>query len=131
MLKYCIWNLGGAAFLALFGAIYEYFGHGVYSGFMLYAFAIPLVCGALPFVVAELKGFDPGRAAANLWNSAIAAFSVGSVFKGVLVIYGTENELVRVYPVAGAILAVSALCAAFITRGREKNARKAENAIMH
>ena len=33
----------------LFGAVYEYYSHEVYSYFMLYAFVIPLAGGALPF----------------------------------------------------------------------------------
>ena len=38
-----------ALVLALFGAVYEVFSHGVYSYYMLYAFAFPLAGGALPF----------------------------------------------------------------------------------
>lgn len=33
---------------AAFGAVYEIFSHGVYSYFMLYAFAFPLCGGVLP-----------------------------------------------------------------------------------
>ena len=35
-------------FFAVFGGIYEYFSHGVYSYFMIYAFMIPLVLGTVP-----------------------------------------------------------------------------------
>ena len=58
----------------------------------------------------------PGRVFLNLWNSAIAAFSAGSVFKGVLEIYGTTNSLVIVYPICGCILAVSALVSLLFAR---------------
>ena len=36
--------------LMIAGAIYEHFSFGVYSYFMIYAFAIPLAGGALPFL---------------------------------------------------------------------------------
>lgn len=38
-----------ALFCALFGAVYELFSHSVFSYYMLYAFMIPLVGGALLF----------------------------------------------------------------------------------
>ena len=40
----------------------------------------------------------------NLWNAGVACLSVGSVFQGVLAIYGTTNALIVVYPIAGGIL---------------------------
>ncbi len=68
-------------FFALFGAVYEYFSHEVFSYYMLYAFAIPLVLGALPFLVLSLgRGHLPGRAALNLWPSDIATLTVGCIF---------------------------------------------------
>ena len=42
--------LAAALFCALFGAVYEIFSHEVYSYPMIYAFAIPLAGGALPFL---------------------------------------------------------------------------------
>ncbi len=36
---------------AVFGAVYEMFSHGVYSFYMIYAFAFPLICGMLPFLL--------------------------------------------------------------------------------
>ena len=99
-----------SAFLAFFGAIYEYYSHQVYSYYMIYAFAIPLVMGALPYGIIALQDqYRPRGSALHLWNSAIAAFTVGSLFKGVLDIYGTTNKLVAVYPIAGGALALAAL----------------------
>ena len=46
-----LFNIIGTGFLALFGAIYEIFSHEVYSYFMLYAFAIPLAMGLLPYSI--------------------------------------------------------------------------------
>lgn len=117
---------------AVFGMIYELFSHEVYSFYMIYAFLIPLVPGALlNLVIAWLAVrkekrlrireaaepretrvgtgiFFPGRFTRFAWNAGIAALTVGSIFKGVLDIYGTTNKLIAVYPLVAAIL----LCAA-------------------
>lgn len=84
---------------ALFGAVYEQFSHGVYSGYMLYAFLFPLAGGALPFFSMALFGRHrfPGRLAVNLYHSGIAALTTGCIFQGVLEIYGTTNALTQVY----------------------------------
>lgn len=107
--KHLVFNLAGTLFLVLFGAVYEMFSHGVFSFYMLYAFSIPLVFGVTLYLILLFLRKYPDRVFLNLWNSAIVAFSAGSVFKGVLEIYGTTNSLVIVYPICGCILAVSAL----------------------
>jgi len=95
-------------FCALFGAVYELFSHEVYSYFMIYAFAIPLVLGVLPNLAAALFGWRaPGKIAANAWNSGVAALTVGCIFQGALEIYGTTNQLAIVYPVVAAALLVA------------------------
>lgn len=92
-----------AAACALFGAVYEAFSHGVWSYFMVYAFAWPLVLGMLPFgVMALRKRAMPGRLVLNLWHSGVAALTVGCVMEGVLEIYGTTNQLTAVYWIVGA-----------------------------
>lgn len=122
-LKNCVGHICAAAFMAIFGAVYEHFGHEVYSYFMIYAFAVPLIFGALPYGIAALKNVSPGRVTINLWNSAIAAFSVGCLFKGVLDIYGTTNRLIIVYPIVGTVL-VSAAAGAKIARSLDLRKKK-------
>ena len=107
--KHLVFNLAGTLFLVLFGAVYEMFSHGVFSFYMLYAFSIPLVFGVTLYLILLFLRKYPDRVFLNLWNSAIVAFSAGSVFKGVLEIYGTTNSLVIIYPICGCIMAVSAL----------------------
>ena len=97
------WHLIAAGFLAVFGGIYELFSHGVYSGWMIFAFTVPLFLGALPYALLLHLNRTPGKAFRNLWNAGIACLSVGSVFQGVLVIYGTTNSLIIAYPIAGSI----------------------------
>ena len=98
---------GISIFFALFGAIYEHYSHEVYSYYMIYAFAIPLICGTfLCLVLYFSKLKEPESKTANLYNSGIACLTVGSVMKGVLVIYGTTNRLMNVYPLVGIALIV-------------------------
>ena len=100
-------HLSVAVFCALFGAVYEKFSHFIYSYYMIYAFAIPLVCGALPYAILALRSTrTPNERAMRFWNSAIATFTVGSVFRGVLDLYGSTNKLSIVYPMAGGVLVV-------------------------
>ena len=99
--------LYAAIFCAFFGAVYERFGHGVYSYFMLYAFAFPLTLGALPAILYGLRGAAP-RVSRKLWGAGVATLTVGSLFRGVLDNYGTSSALTRVYWVAGVGLLLTA-----------------------
>ena len=99
-----------AAFLALFGAIYEVFSHGVYSFFMIYSFAIPLLLGTLPYLLMGLLDRKiPRPFTSRLWAFGIAALAVGCSFQGVLEIAGLTNRLIYVYPVVAAIMFAAAL----------------------
>ena len=98
-------------FCALFGAVYELFSHEVYSYSMIYAFVIPLAGGALPFLaiaMGHIRRF-PGRISRSLYHAAITTFTIGSIMKGVLEIYGTTNALLPVYWIAGGLLIAGAV----------------------
>lgn len=86
-------------FCVLFGAVYEYFSHQVYTAYMIYAFVFPLAGGALPFLSMALFRWRrlPGRPPLSLYNAGIATVTVGSIMEGVLEIYGTTNDLLRLY----------------------------------
>ncbi len=100
-----------AIFTAFAGAVYECFSHGVYSFHMIYAFAYPLVGGALPYLVLCLKDKEATKGAASqLYHCGIATLTLGSIVKGVLEIYGTTNELSCVYtPVGVALLVIGVM----------------------
>ena len=51
----------------------------------------------------------PGESLVSLYNCGIATLTVGSIFQGVLEIYGTTNSLVNVYLVLGNMLIISAV----------------------
>ena len=88
----------------LFGLIYEIFSHGVYSVFMLGAFLVPLLFGALPLAFAMKKPILPGSMPLQLLGCSVLTLSLGSVFKGILDIYGTTNGKVLVFASLGGIL---------------------------
>lgn len=97
-------------FLALFGGIYEHFSFGVYSNFMLYSFAFPLVGGCLPALIFNLLPVSKGPKPITAWlqRCGLATLSVGSIIRGVLDIYGTENLLTTWYWLVGGGLCVLA-----------------------
>ena len=99
-----------AIFCALFGAVYEHYSHEVYSYYMIYAFAFPLLLGAFPclIVYSANKIKLPCRLAENLYNAGIATLTVGSIIQGILVIYGTTNNLTLIYLIVGIGLVVAA-----------------------
>ncbi len=101
---------------AVFGAVYEVFGRGVWSFYMVYAFAIPLVLGVLPHLL--LSGKPEGALSRNLWASGVATLTVGCLFRGALEIFGTTNRLTVVYPVAGGILLLAGFLAFVYNRGK-------------
>ena len=108
-------HLAIAIFTALFGAVYENYSHGVYSYYMIYAFAFPLVMGTLPYIAIALFGIKryPSSVTNAIYNCAIATLTLGSILQGVLVIYGTSNTLVYVHIIMGAVLVVASVITYF------------------
>lgn len=111
-------------FVALFGGIYEIFSHGVYSNFMIYAFAFPLVGGCLPFFILGMWKFInigkpsiclkvPNAITRNLYHSGIATLTIGSIIRGVLDIYGTTSYLSNYYWIVGITLFLTAILGHF------------------
>ena len=92
-----------AAGTALFGAVYECFSHQVYSKAMIFAFLIPLLGGALPGLLLERLPARqrPGGPSRWLWGAGLTVLTAGSLFRGVLEIYGTTSRLSAVYPMLG------------------------------
>lgn len=93
-------------FCAFFGAVYEHFSHEVYSFYMLYAFAFPLVGGVLVWLgVGYIEAIPfPGTLSRNAWHAGIAACTLGSIYQGILEIYGTTSPYSKVYWIVGIAL---------------------------
>ena len=119
--KLILIDLIATLFCGFFGAVYELFSHGVYSYGMLYAFAFPLVLGALPLLLITMRRAPyPGRFARCVCHAGIAALTVGSLVSGALEIYGTTNPLTLVYWIAGGALTALGAAAYLISRLRNK-----------
>ncbi len=128
--KHLTGSIIASLFCALFAAVYEYFSFGVYSYFMLFAFAIPLLCCSLPYSIMVLtdKGI-PGTMALRLWNSGIATLTTGSVIQGVIEIYGTTNRLVIIYAAAGILLCTGGAAACVIPVIQKRNTGDVQKVI--
>ena len=93
-------------FCAVFEGIYGIFSHGVYSNYMMYAFLFPLIGGTLYNLI--FYCFSRLRLQRGLslifYNTGIAVLTIGSIVRGILDIYGTDNILANVYRYVGVIL---------------------------
>ena len=91
-------------FCAVFGGIYEIFSHGVYSNYMMYAFLFPLIGGTLYNLILYSLRLRLQRGLSLIfYNTGIAALTIGSIVRGILDIYGTDNILGNVYRYAGVV----------------------------
>lgn len=108
-------------FVFVFAKIYGIFSHGVSSAFMSYAFLLPLSLIFLPKLLnlctgnrlwnGSLETEEEEREkklflsslASFLWKSGVAVLTVGSLYKGVLDIYGTSGSFEWVYLVVGIV----------------------------
>lgn len=90
-----------AAFCILFAAIYETCSHQVYSLFMIGAFLFPVLLGIVPDLIRKKMGHTGNEIALALQQCGIYTLTVGSIFRGILEIYGTTNSAGTVYWVAG------------------------------
>lgn len=95
-----------SAAAALIGAVYECFSHEVYSYYMIYAFAIPLVLGEVPSLLLLKRACSCRipHMCSLMWQFGILTLTVGSLFQGVLEIYGTTNRLIILYLIVGSAL---------------------------
>ena len=101
--------LGISIFVFIFGQIYEYFSHGVYSSYMMFAFLIPLIGLFIPSLLNNL--ILKRKITDNVtlpWKCGIATLTVGSIYKGVLEIYGTSGTFEQVYLIIGSLLCIIA-----------------------
>lgn len=123
ILRHALGNILFAVFCIVFGAIYEAFSFGVFSYFMIYAFAFPLAAG-ITCIIMYMRKARTSRIFLNLLNSAAVTAALGSLAAGVVEIYGTENRLLIIYPIVTAVLFGAAVMSQVI---RPKKTAAAEN----
>ena len=100
-----------ALLCVVFTAIYESFSHGAVSTHMRCMFLMPLVGCALPALVCLLTPLHRHvcRPAFNLWNSGLAVWTVGCLFRGIVNISGRFTDLDSIYWVTGWIFLAAAV----------------------
>ena len=87
----------------LFSFTYEQFSHGVISYYIKFSFFFPFV-GLLETFIVKNQKLTIKTSSHNLFKASILTFTLGSILKGVLDIYGTTNRLIFVYLILGLIL---------------------------
>ena len=90
----------------VFACIYEMFSHQVYSMFMIFSFLIPLIMGVVVYALLVKKHFLVNNISNSLYKMSLYTVTFGSIMKGVLDIYGTTNNKLLIYLIAGLILFV-------------------------
>ena len=90
-----------------FGAVYEFFSHGVYSYYMLYTFMIPFLGGTVYFYcILYFRSKIPRCIVRRFQHFGILTLTVGCMVCGMLEIYGTTNHLVKIYFIVGGMFLV-------------------------
>ena len=113
-------------FFFAFSRIYEASSFGETSVHMHYLFAVPLVGGIILAILLKVLPYF-SRISLNLWNSAIAIITTGTLFRGIVNLSGRSTTLDAPYWYVGIAFAVLALLSIFINPIRlKKNVRTAE-----
>ena len=100
-------------FFFAFSRIYEAFSFGETSVHMHYLFAAPLVGGILLVIFLKvLPHFS--RISLNLWNSAVAIITAGTLFRGIVNLSGRSTTLDTPYWYVGIGFAILAIITIFI-----------------
>ena len=95
-------------FFFAFSRIYESFSFGETSVHMHYLFAVPLVGGII--LVIFLKALPHfSRISLNLWNSAVAIITAGTLFRGIVNLSGRSTTLDVPYWYVGISFAILAI----------------------
>ena len=107
-------------FFFTFSRIYEAFSFGETSFHMHYLFAAPLVGGILLAIFLKvLPHFS--RISLNLWNSAVATITAGTLFRGIVNLSGRSTTLDAPYWYVGISFAILAIITIFINPNLWKN----------
>ena len=100
-------------FFFAFSRIYEAFSFGETSVHMHYLFAVPLIGGILLAIFLKvLPHFS--RISLNLWNSAIAIITTGTLFRGIVNLSGRSTTLDVPYWYVGISFAILAILSIII-----------------
>ena len=111
-------------FFFAFSRIYEAFSFGETSVHMHYLFAVPLIGGILLAIFLKvLPHFS--RISLNLWNSAVAIITAGTLFRGIVNLSGRSTTLDAPYWYVGIGFVALAIVTIFINPNLWNNSPKA------
>ena len=110
-------------FFFAFSRIYEAFSFGETSVHMHYLFAAPLVGGILLAIFLKVLPYF-SRISLNLWNSAVAIITVGTLFRGIVNLSGRSTTLDAPYWYVGIGFAILATVTIFINPNFWKSTSK-------
>ena len=100
-------------FFFTFSRIYEAFSFGETSVHMHYLFVVPLVGGILlTMFLKVLPQFS--RISLNLWNSAVAIITTGTLFRGIVNLSGRSTTLDAPYWYVGISFSILAILSIII-----------------
>ena len=100
-------------FFFAFSRIYEAFSFGETSVYMHYLFTVPFVGGIiLAILLKALPQFS--RISFNLWNSAVAIITAGTLFRGIVNLSGRSTTLDAPYWYVGISFAILAILSIII-----------------
>ena len=100
-------------FFFAFSRIYEAFSFGETAVHMHYLFAVPLVGGIILAILLKVLPYF-SRISLNLWNSAIAIITTGTLFRGIVNLSGRSTTLDVPYWYVGISFAALAILSIFI-----------------
>ena len=113
-------------FFFAFSRIYEAFSFGETSVHMHYLFAVPLVGGIILAILLKVLPYF-SRISLNLWNSAVAIITAGTLFRGIVNLSGRSTTLDIPYWYVGIGFVFLTLLSIFIDPIRmKKNVRTVE-----
>ena len=110
-------------FFFAFSRIYEAFSFGETSVHMHYLFAAPLVGGILLAIFLKVLPYF-SRISLNLWNSAVAIITAGTLFRGIVNLSGRSTTLDAPYWYVGIGFAILATVTIFINPNFWKSTSK-------
>ena len=110
-------------FFFAFSRIYEAFSFGETSVYMHYLFTVPLVGGIILAILLKVLPYF-SRISLNLWNSAVAIITTGTLFRGIVNLSGRSTTLDAPYWYVGIVFAVIAILSIFIKTNPLKNTRR-------
>ena len=96
-----------------FSRIYEAFSFGETSVHMHYLFTVPLVGGIILAILLKVLPYF-SRISLNLWNSAVAIITTGTLFRGIVNLSGRSTTLDAPYWYVGISFAILAILSIII-----------------